>query len=524
MYAILVVDDEPRHRKGLVSIIREHHADYDIYEAKNGKQAINIISEHPIDIVITDIEMPVVNGIELLKHIHENDIKLKTVVLSAYGEFEYAQQAIKMGVLDYVIKPVNKESINKTIDRLISDLEKEKKLYIQKENLELALTEYKNQFFNNWVRGNKTGSGVYNIDEEISGSAGFISVIEYGNKDVAFFDETNISQRIKNNMQSNNKVLAFEDDVNKNRIIVVYACDENEYEARKIRLLFNNFLRDIQHSADACIGVSSHFNNIKEMPKEALIQAEHALKYHFYADNPITFFKDINIAEYKYCKKSEEESGIIKAILSGNKDELIVCINRLLESLVKPAHPYISNLKEVIINITKNVIAEVNNNLFEDSHIIAKAENTITDCRSYQNLSGELANIMLEFMSEFHAHKENNNQYLFRKVKDYLEQNYSADLSLEEVSSRFYLSAPYFSKVFKRINGMNFSKYIQLIRINKAKDLLVNSHMKIYEIGNKVGYRDVKYFIRIFNKELGLSPKEYRRLSVEGISDLKNQV
>ena len=522
MYTILVVDDEPRHRKGLISLIQENHPEYKIYESKNGFDAINMITNYCVDIVITDIEMPVMNGIELLKYIHEKEIKIKTIVFSAYGEFEYAQQAIKMGVSDYVIKPVNRKSINETINKLVINLEQEKKLNIQKENLKITVSAYKNQLLNKWIRGHNISSDIYNINDVFSNNAGFISIIQYNIKDTPFFGDINkISQSINAHiLPKKGEALVFNDNINKNRVIIIFSSKDNKFELKKNHLVFRNILKDIGQNIDA-IGVSACFDHIKISLQKALTQAEDALKYQFYSDNKITYFEDISLTEYHYCKKLEEEKDIIHAILSKNKEKLIISINKLLNSLIQPGQPYISNLKDIIIEIIKNIIIETNNSFFHENRIMDKIENTINDCTSYQNLNGELANIMLEFMNEIHDHIENNNQNLFQKVIDYIEQNYFTDLSLEDMASKLYFSAPYFSKTFKRISGMNFSKYIQSVRIKKAKDLLINSNFKIYEIGNKVGYKDAKYFIRIFKKELGLTPKEYRRLSIDGIMDLK---
>lgn len=111
MYYILVVDDEPKHRKGLINMIKMFRPDYNVFGARNGQEALNFISTNPIDILITDIKMPIMDGLELIEKLMEHHKNIKIILLSAYAHFEYAQKAISLGAFDYLLKPIDGDRI-----------------------------------------------------------------------------------------------------------------------------------------------------------------------------------------------------------------------------------------------------------------------------------------------------------------------------------------------------------------------------------------------------------------------------
>lgn len=517
MYRILVVDDEPRQRKGLIATIQGNNNEYEIFEAKNGIQAKDIISSGCIDILITDIEMPGMNGIELIKYTFEHHIKIKTIIISAYSEFEYAQQALKMGVSDYVIKPVTKDNLRQSIFNVISRLEHERQAAIRKENMDIAYSKYNSQLLNLWLRGVEVPEDDYGIRDQLPDSAGCIVIAQYNILNDHICSSTLVAQAIMLYLEKECSILFCEDNISKNRFLMICSGRKPGFHIKDAHQFLKQVIEDLKPGAEINFGVSAYIENIRESPKNALKQAEDALRYQFFVNETITYFDDICVMDYSYYNRLDEENEIIRAIQSNDKEKVIYGVNSLLTRFYQPGRACFLNTKEVMLQIVKNIILEINNRVLNKSLILEKAENTILTCRNFQNLGGETINIILELMHEYHAYKENSNQNLLKMICAFIEDNYAKDISLEEISDLFFISAPYFSKVFKSMYGMNYSKYILYIRMKKAKDLLAHTHIKIYEIGNEVGYKDVKYFNRVFKKEMGISPNEYRRLCIEGI-------
>jgi two-component system response regulator YesN len=453
MKKILVVDDEKFIRLGIATILENNFNNIDVKLAKNGKEALDVISEEKIDIIISDINMPVMNGMELLKEINELNKNIKTIILSGFNEFEYARQSIKYGVKNYLLKPIDEKELIENIQEIFDEIEKEnqnKKEDVIKDFLIFLERKKYSEIEKILIKLNKS-----------------IIVLNY------YYIETNYN------------VNNFSD--------IVINIDENQYIIlSEEKIDFANIEYDF-----LC---ESKKNNVKDSFKELEILKQY--KIFFEKENinceKIKNRKNFKIDNekintiYNYLKygKYEEISKEIKDIFNNN------FINNCdIESFEK-----LHNLFYTMIFI--KYIEKIDNDILKENFLDIKCKNI-----------NEYINKILNSMKKICETKDNNkhlDEVYIEKALEYIDKNYNKDINMAVVSNYVSLNYSYFSTIFKKHIEMNFLDYLNKIRIEKAKEYLKRVDYKIYEIAEEVGYKNPKHFSKIFKKIEKITPIEYR--------------
>lgn len=453
MKKILVVDDEKFIRLGIATILENNFNNIDVKLAKNGKEALDVISEEKIDIIISDINMPVMNGMELLKEINELNKNIKTIILSGFNEFEYARQSIKYGVKNYLLKPIDEKELIENIQEIFDEIEKEnqnKKEDVIKDFLIFLERKKYSEIEKILIKLNKS-----------------IKILNY------YYIETNYN------------VNNFSD--------IVINIDENQYIIlSEEKIDFANIEYDF-----LC---ESKKNNVKDSFKELEILKQY--KIFFEKENinceKIKNRKNFKIDNekintiYNYLKygKYEEISKEIKDIFNNN------FINNCdIESFEK-----LHNLFYTMIFI--KYIEKIDNDILKENFLDIKCKNI-----------NEYINKILNSMKKICETKDNNkhlDEVYIEKALEYIDKNYNKDINMAVVSNYVSLNYSYFSTIFKKHIEMNFLDYLNKIRIEKAKEYLKRVDYKIYEIAEEVGYKNPKHFSKIFKKIEKITPIEYR--------------
>lgn len=532
MYNVLVVDDESIVRLGLKTIVNWENYGFSLdYEASNGKQAIKILIDNPeIDIVITDINMPVMNGIELISEIIKLERKIEIIVLSAYDDYNLVRQAFKLGINDYIIKSdMDPHVILKQFKNAADKIEGEKTIagkvardlnhdfkYLKEKLLKDLLEQDEVEDIE--MRAKK-------INLNITGKSYFVCFLWVDNyeKIIDKYGDNTLKPFVSSIISSTNQVLIEQNigevlSISPQEYVLLLMIGQlniskgNEMVSSvlgKIRSQLSNYM-NIRLS----IGVSNITNDIKNI-RILYKQSEENAKLRFILGKGKTIYPNdvariTNAASEKISGKNDR---FISALKEGDREKSFNELETLFDIIRKYNPLKIEKLfpfyVEILFSITKHL-----NEIGEDASSVFGKEVDFYEKISKFETRDEI-NVWLRNITDWVLNyiKEKRDLKISRAVIraiEYIRANYSnEDLSLGMVSEFVGLSENRFSTLFAKETNKTFVEYLTTKRIEKAKDLLSSTSLKVYEIAEKVGYSNAEYFSRIFKKITGKSPNSY---------------
>ena len=529
MYKLLVADDEQIVLDSIKYIVERDFKDSVLIDtSRSGREAVEKVEQLKPDIIFMDIKMPGINGIEAIKEIKNYYSNPVFVIITACEHFEFAKEAVHLGVIEYLLKPVNRykitETVRKAIEVIESERRKRRKELDLRERLENILPVLEHGFiYSIVIPGDFTGElDSYKKILDITESGGYIITVEFGQEKNA----DNPGNRIGSGIALQKFYTGFRDSIKNrcrcfvgpvmlNRITVFIPCDGvgDEYVQRLDAVSIAQYISEkMREKADMgfYIGIG------RRVSFECLAKSyEDSVKAVRYADSDkhIVHIGDIPFMDNLVPKyqKSREVYVVEKACI-GDIDESIRVLNTIFECLIMKHKGTVRHVREGLIEIIVM--------LQRMAYDYGVPEEEQAEHYHYLNefLSiDELPSLRLwcirriEYISQsINKAREANLSNIIIKARQFIDGNYSRDITLDEVSREVCISPHYFCKLFKEETGENFIDYLTMVRIRKAKELLEKSMMSIKEICFEVGYSDPNYFSRLFKKVVGITPTEYR--------------
>lgn len=527
---VVIVDDEPRHRKGLASLIGKLRPDYEINQFTNGSEALEFALENLIDIIITDIRMPIMDGLKFIQSYKGKQNYSKIIILSGYANFEYAQNAISLGAFDYILKPVDENKILKMLTKVEKSIKeeelkrnKEKQLVDSLSNTKPAYIEWQ---FNRWIKGLISNKEVLEIMKYLTGSGqGRIIVTKLNISDkINNFNSEDKDEILKNIKYWINEVLkpfgsviSFYLHDYKNYLVSAFAKNSEDFYNVDFQK-FNEVIDIIKtgYGVDITIGVSVCCSDIYVDANKYFLQAMESTNLSFYlGDGNVIISSNESNQNNKAIIDTKVEKLFNDSIFRKSKLESIDIMHGILKKFLRNGYPDHNELKNSVsrlfINVSKNIENFMSPEEYNDfnTSIIASVINSNYIIELEQNCN----TLILQIIDIIQNWRGSKNKIVFEKCINYLDNHYMEDISLENMSEKFYFNPSYFSSMFKEMTGVNFIKYVLKLRMKKSCELLLQTDKKIYEISTLVGYKDSKYFNRVFKNELKVSPDEYRHLN-----------
>ena len=535
MYRILLVDDEILVRDAIKENIDWKSLDCELVgDCENGKQAAEFVKGHPVDIVLTDILMPYMDGMELSKFLHDNYPDVVIVIFSGFGEFEYAKKAIQYGVSEYLLKPVTAMELTGVINKM-----KEKVDQLRREKTKMnKLTENSEKYRKNaQVIRSKNMEALVNCSTVVSKSIqrlaemGIdISAISYR---VALFDIDLYSgmYELDTEKQQESALMAFvlynisDEIVTREEAGFAYQEGNNrvgilfqEKWSRNFTEKTREICREIQEKTKEVMGfdVSMGIGKWVKKPEE-LVQshnmAQDTLQYRYLLGGNLL----IDMEEKHPVQEIsiDEPLSVLKEALKTGQEDLALQTLVSIEDLIRNALMqksracmYLQQVIRTMDNACEDVSADMEQIREGRDELIRE----ITD----QKFFGEACEVVarhtrrvINILSEMNT---SSSERQARLAIDYIQKNYmDPDLSLNSICSYLNISTSYFSTIFKEETGETFTEVLIRTRMEKAKELLENTTMKNYEIAEKVGFSDPHYFGISFKKMTGCTPTEYAR-------------
>ena len=525
---VIIADDEKWVRAAIIRTIPFEKLGLSLVcEASNGLEALQFCKEYQPDILISDIKMPGLTGLELIKEIHGFSSKIKIIIISGYSDFEYAKTAMNYGITDYILKPVDQKEISEVLLKIKESILIERKQYEErnlfKSQYEKTLTILKDKFLNQLILPNYLT--LESIKSELKRyNLSFIN--PYYSIMVFCPDKTAVDSKPKSYtsfvvriMKKYLKAVTFVNSSKSGEIISIinHPQDKINPEMCKRALTLCTALYRRHFKGDLSIGVSITAQQITKLPN-LYVQCCEALQLKFWKSNEEIFFYTPN----RLC---DTLSFTLQA------DILEDIVVNLKISDIKPAIAYVDNLyshlkancktkQELVKDFFLSFIQSVQNRLeiqlsfveyeLSESGGVHPSER-IKNAASLEELIEAVKDILTRICAFYSQKNPLTEENIIEYAKKFIEDNFDKNISLEQVSKYVHLNPTYFCELFKKNTGVNFVDYKTHLRIENAKELLKTGNLNIDKISSRLGYSDSKYFSKLFKKVTGKTPQDYKK-------------
>ena len=485
MYRILLADDEGIMLESLKKIIEtEYGNECEIHCAKSGRVVVEMAQAYPPDICFMDIQMPGISGIQAIREIQKFNSSAVFVIITAYDKFNYAKEAVNLGVQEFLTKPVNKKVILETCAKMMTKVDqirqKRSDDLLIREKLETVVPMIESGYINNILLQDDfvTYQDNYTQLLDIRQKYGYMMVIEFGDS----MENGVLSNAVGASVKANKFYSTFREiaqgffeclvgPIMGNRIVLLvpYENAKEDYEDRvaivtRARNMVHKFENRIDSMFRCGIGRVKELGSVKESFKEAVVALRESISH-------VVHIEDVPAAQ-KYDGEYP-------------RDLEIRYQKRILEKDAAGTLKY-------NVNSRRSYIWE------------------LQSCTDIENLKKWFLDKTREICTKLENSKEKEAGSIIDRAKEYINENFRRDISLDDVSREVDISPYYFSKLFKQETGKNFIEYLTEIRLKNARELLQDSRLSIKEICAQSGYSDPNYFSRIFKKYEGVTPSEFR--------------
>ncbi len=532
MYRVLIVDDEPIAVESVAYMIKKNFKSVDIVgTSRSGKDAIEkAYNLHP-DIIIMDINMPGINGLDAMKQIGTVNPNISFIVISAFDYFDYAVESVALGVEEYLLKPVKEAKFIDTLKKVIDEIDMRRsvmqKNLEQQERLEMIIPILETGFINSLCFYGENSDELKNYCDLFGfrEAGGYVMAIEFGQK-----KSRKIENKIGAGVQGEKMYAEYKKIIKSagnsivgpimlNRIIV-YIFDDSkeagfEQKSRSVKLAQNILERASRLYPDIFIGIGSYHGSITEA-KKSYQEALYALRALSADDQEDTRYNQIlhvdDTIEKAAYTESDYEQQIEDEIYARAADKDAAQVQAAFERLYAGM---CADQNMTFISIKNRMIGLVMGFGTRWSHVSGDYYGVLSEiigagdkdalyqiCRRYIN----------ETILKIASLRQKKVNSIIERANRYIEEHYAEEISLEDVAKEVNLSSYYFSRFYKEESGINFSDKLVNVRIEKAKELLKREELTVKDVCYMVGYMEPNYFSKIFKKVTGFTASEYKKM------------
>lgn len=544
MYKLLVVEDEEAIRKGIIKSIDWNELGYTVVgDVANGREGLEFALREKPDVILTDVRMPVMDGLSMAEAVLAQNSDIRIVILSGFADFEYAQQAIRFQVFDYLLKPTDKNKFIQCFIRLKNELDEEHSEFLtqlsRQEKMYDGLLKLREDFVikaldYEMAAGSLLGDWLDYLEIDFSGrdfAAGIIKIE---------LSETFIREVWGNE----GKLLKFSYYNIANELLLGGCLGIPVVKSlREIILIFNFKDRPFDHDRAIAIlkkgsqalrellgnkyirissGLGGAVPDFSELPK-TYEQASTSMDKAFYNNDSGCYVyretTDKEAVQNKWLEKYPSDSNaILDETLAGNAQRAQELISAMFDNFQRN-----SLSPRIVMDYAYNLCFKLYSSLVgypaDDGARLTEHDykREIYDMVSIEGLKEYVLAVFKEAAAAFSGESTNSPKDIVQNVKRYIQKNYSSDISLELLSRKMFISPSYLSYLFKNVTGESYSDYLRDIRLNRARELLEqNSGLKVFEVCYMVGYKEYKYFSQQFKKAFGTNPTELRKATGRG--------
>lgn len=531
MYKVLVADDEEFIRKGIIAVISKMNYEMDFTEATNGEEAVTAIEKSRPDIVLLDIKMPLMNGIEVLESCRKNNLEAKFVIISGYSEFDFAQKALNLGADGYVLKPIDPEKIEEVLNRLIDRINEFKRLDdlgrqkagLERESELIKIERTINQLLYSPDKVIDKNSDCLGNIPFLRGKLFQLMIFHLDSCNFNIWDkEFKGFEKVKNDVKevlsgysANDGITVINNQKNIGELIVIISDRQKAGISKLAEEFLEKAVLQIREKLNLSITVAA--SDVADAINESLnknlrklmdLRFERGINKVYKSGELLQAVEKLVPEEYmkllaQYISKAEYES--IKTTLKdmfgagAKSSQSIVNVRRLYHEVI-------------------GVISSLCSNKFIDIMKPPYEVDFTGDILNYIDNKTELVNYLhttIVNVFNIESYDSSKCSNIIDMVFDYVEENYDRQLSVKEIAVQFAMNPNYFSSLFKKKTGYSFIDFTNNKRVEAACRMLSLPNTNVAGIAESLGFQDVQYFYKLFKKYKGVTPLEFRKLSLQ---------
>lgn len=526
MFKVAIVDDEIWICRMIQKLIDWDELGLELAFVENdGESALERIIEERPDIVLSDIRMPDMDGMEMIERMRKKKIESRVIIISGYPDFDYAKKVMSYGAYEYLLKPVDKEELKNVLIKIVDDLKKEtaqkEKIYHQNENIEKIKDVTSELFLKKLVakRGIEVSLLTLAISRILGNVENFYTVIVVK----SILDSRNNNESLEFIKNYNE----FYSDINKNSRKItfyinnlrVFIINYGESNADKIDEYLKQEYSELKYNQgrNVVISYSDKFSDIKDM-ESAFDKAVSGSCQYMNAKNEKYL--------YPYTPEYDHEHGLIpreltkmliinvEALSVKNMMEIIHQMYVIIYDKAKGRPHFVLDLSIKISNLILTTLKGVDESSEYEFQMQNEFFEKICACNRVEDFEQTTIDFYGEKIEELYERRRKKSVNIISKAKQFIAQNYQRKITLGDVAAHLYLNPKYFSNIFKKEVGIGFVEYVNSVRIDVSKDLLKGNKYSIGQIASKVGFSDPKHFSKLFKKKTSTTPKEYRQYHI----------
>ncbi|WP_079913258.1 response regulator [Paenibacillus sp. 32352] len=538
MIRLLLVDDEPVILEDLALFIRKTTNFDCVYTAASGQEAVQVVEQFPVDIVVTDIRMPGMTGLQFCEYIKQNQIDIECILLSGYAEFEYAQQALKTNAAAYLLKPVKKDELLQTILQTAEGLQQKRAAVVSnkkaQETLRSHIVRLQASLLLDVLKGGKQTPEKLTEEMErlnIPFSSGDKTALmllrienrflEFEERDISLFEYAivNIAEEV---LREFFEVWSCKDD-SQYLAFLVKTKNNDLLDASRIKL--EQLIPQLQHYITIYLQgkisvIISDFEafpqGLTELYQKALMlfrrlpESEQELFHRLWDQPPHTPLRPL--------QRLYEPPTVLQLLETGRWQDAQVRLNYIFEELSSNGMDSAEYLSEVYFALSNAYTYVIHMYGLQMADVIEapymRGNNTpaFRTVKLLHDWAVQVLNRLKERVA-IRGNVSKSKSPLVLQIHQYIERHLSENVTLQAISEHVHLHPSYLSAAYKQETGENLSEYIYRYRMEKAAYLLRNSKAKIYEISAMLGYQYTPYFTKLFKSYYSVSPQEYRGMS-----------
>ncbi|MCD9025861.1 response regulator [Cohnella silvisoli] len=536
---ILIVDDEAQIRRWFEALVDRTDLGVKVSgTCGNGKEALEFCRANQVDLVITDIKMPIMNGLELIRHLSAEHPSIRTLILSSYDEFQYASEALKLGAADYILKAeVTVDGLREVIrtiqTRMESERQRKEEVYTLKSTLNENQYALRAIYFKDLIRGHP--AALHEFRSKMTGFRIVLADKHLMMMTVSLDDYPNCLShaKIQTPLLLDLAVINIMDETIRNETgggcsflyqenVFVVMCNagsligksSREESIRHAHRISNNLQEFLQ--VPASVGISEPYPDLSQLERQFRESAEALRQKRFYGKRNIVWFPDLKLVhsnnqrkdwhpvviDISYHVEMESYERALQVLLSYMANNL-----QTKESSESSFKAFCLELIYTILQKIRKIEQQIDRLARYNS---ATLHEELSGLHTFEEVKNWLLRIVTELLKEAKKLRPSYSEPI-RQAFRYLNSQFAEDISLQQVADYVHLNKTYLSELFKKETGITFNDHLTRIRIDKAKELIIAGEEKMGALAELVGYPNASYFTKVFKKTTGMTPLEYKQ-------------
>ncbi len=513
MIRVIVAEDEYFARKVLIKMLQEMECEIEVVgEAESGLEVLDIMQEKTVDIVIADIRMPDMDGLNLAKKIRESYPDVSVIIETGYAEFDYAARAIRWGVSDYLTKPIKKEELESAIERV----EESKRKNLERFDRKLEMQKVQYMDFSHLLENEALSESILTkIFLNLQKENWHIGVVQSRKKGLT---EQEIQSVLEILEKTEDEIFVYVGYFYpKEEFIVVLDCGtidcETVISCLRRKLIYCSKVLNLDMEAGISLGRKKGEGQRKDAA-DAYREAVYAINQRLLNPGRQIYYYESDVS-IKQCFSQADERNLELCLKEGKVKEAEQLLNGFFKVCENGQEVSVYSLFVSLVQII-NVMNRIYNQKHEKIQQ-AKESGLLfsfkTDLYIYRTLD-EIKDYMYQIVRDV-CGVENHKSSIVDDLLSYLEWNYQYEITVNDLAMhRYFVNPSYLSRLFKAETGQAFSRYLINLRMQKAAQMFGNSDLKVSDVALCVGYNDVSYFIQTFKKYYGMTPEQYKKTMI----------